>query len=48
MARENWGANFRVSRWARWNWMNFWIMMVSDQMDIMAKTTTTPLAKYPI
>jgi hypothetical protein len=48
IARENCGANFRVSAWVRWNWMNFVIMTVSDQMDMTAMMKTTPLANQPI
>ena len=38
----------RVSDCARLNWMNFVTMTVSDQIDMMPRTKTMPLANQPI
>src|SRR5688572_19982973 len=45
---ENSGANFRVSAWAFRRFHHFWIMTVSDQMDMPSITNTMPLANQPM
>src|SRR5687768_12294417 len=45
---ENSGANLRVSACAFRSAHHFWIMTVSDQMDIPSITNTMPLANQPI
>src|SRR5688572_17192193 len=45
---ENSGANLRVSAWAFRRFHHFWIMTVSDQMDMPSITNTMPLANQPM
>src|SRR5689334_1350692 len=45
---ENSGAKRLVSAWAARIVHHFWIITVSDQIDMNARTKTMPFAKYPI
>jgi hypothetical protein len=42
---ENSGAKRRVSAWAWRSAHHFWSMIVSDQIDMIARVSTIPLAK---
>ena len=48
IARENCGANFRVSASLRLIWISLVITIVSEYTDMIAMTNTMPLANQPI
>jgi len=47
MARENWGANFRVAEELFWIMSSLVIAIVSEKNDMASSTNTIPRAKGP-